>query len=119
MENKVRFENKGELSISDEAISTIVAIAAKEVEGVSGLKHNISEQLAAVFSKAGHYYNGVKVLGDENGIVLDVNMKVNYGAKVSDLAIQVQENIKSAIEAMLDIKVAAVNVHVLGIDFEK
>lgn len=117
MENRVRFENKGELIISDEAISTIVALAAKEIEGVASLKHNLPEQLAGLFSKGG-YRKGVKVDGDERGIVLDLQMKVNYGVNVSDLAIKVQENIKTAIEAMIDIQVSAVNVHVLGVEVE-
>ncbi|HHT21490.1 MAG TPA: Asp23/Gls24 family envelope stress response protein [Tissierellia bacterium] len=118
MENKVHLEQKGDLTISDEAISTIVAIAAKEIDGVASLKHNLSEQLSALFSRGG-FRKGVKVEGDERGITLDLNMRVEYGVNVNDLAIKVQENIKSAVEAMIDIKVAAVNVNVLGVESEK
>lgn len=118
MQNKVRLEQKGDLSISDEAISTIVSLAAKEIDGVASLKHNLSEQLAAIFSRGG-YRKGVKVEGNDDGITLEINMRVDYGVNVSDLAIKVQENIKTAVEAMIDIKVAAVNVHVMGVESEK
>lgn len=118
MENKVRLDQKGELTISDEAISTIVAIAAKEIEGVASLKHNLSEQVSALFSRGG-YRKGVKVEGDMRGISLDLFLRVDYGVNVNDLAIKVQENIKSAVEAMIDINVSAVNVHVLGIQSDK
>lgn len=118
MENRVHFNNKGELTISDDAISTIVAIAAKEIEGVASLKHNLSEQLAGLFSKGG-YRKGIKVEADERGISLDVQVKVAYGVNVPDLAIKIQENIKSAVEAMIDIEVSSVNVHVIGVESEK
>lgn len=118
MENKVRLDQKGELTISDEAISTIVALAAKEIDGVASLKHNLSEQVAALFSR-GAYRKGVRVEGSEHGITLDINMRVALGVNVSDMAIKVQENIKSAVEAMIDIPVAAVNIHVVGVDSDK
>lgn len=117
MDSKVIYENKGELTITESAISTIVSLTAQEIEGVSAVKHNISEQIAGFFRKNG-FHKGIRVGNTEEGLVLDVNMQVRYGTKVSDVALKVQENIKSAIEAMLDIRVSEVHVHVVGIDFE-
>lgn len=118
MEAKVRYHQKGDLIISDDAISTIVSLAAREIEGVTQIKHNIANEVANFFKK-NSFYKGVKVDSNETGLTLDVNVKVNYGYPVQTIALQVQENIKTALENMLDIKVAEINIHVIGIELDE
>lgn len=118
METKVRYQQKGDLIISDNAISTIVRLASTEIEGVTQIKHNIAEDVAGFFKK-NSYYKGVKVDSNETGLALDVNIKVKYGYNVSTVALEVQENIKTALETMLDIKVSEINIHVIGIEINE
>ncbi|MFC2741525.1 MAG: Asp23/Gls24 family envelope stress response protein, partial [Selenomonas sp.] len=46
-------------------------------------------------------------------------MIVKYGARVPDVAIAVQENVKKAIENMTGLTVVEVNVHVQGVSFDE
>ena len=50
---------------------------------------------------------------------VDVYVNVYYGYNVSEIAYRVQENIKSSIASMIEIKIDRINVHVMGVDFPK
>lgn len=50
---------------------------------------------------------------------MDIFINVEYGYKINEVAREVQLAIKKEIETMTDLKVAAVNVHVLNIVQEK
>ncbi|WP_459128817.1 Asp23/Gls24 family envelope stress response protein [Guggenheimella bovis] len=117
MKNTTLNEN-GVIVISDEAIGTLVKIAAQEIEGVTGLQHNIADQLTSFFGKS-KLQSAIRMENDESGIVFDVNLRAKYGYNVAEIASKVQNNIKQAIESMLDITVQAVNVHIVGLDSEK
>ena len=46
-------------------------------------------------------------------------MVIEYGARIPDVAIEIQENVKRAIEGMTGLKVVEVNVHIQGVQFEQ
>ncbi|MDD3393364.1 MAG: Asp23/Gls24 family envelope stress response protein [Anaerotignum sp.] len=111
-ENKV---TGGQIEIADEVIGVIAVTAALEVEGVSG---NVSKALTEFFGKKGQT-RCVKVAKDENEVVLDMDIIVNFGTKVQTVSQEVQKKIKSAVETMTGLKVPVVNVCVTGIVKEK
>ena len=53
----------------------------------------------------------------EKETAVDLYMIVKYGARIPDVAIAVQENVKKAIENMTGLSVVEVNVHVQGVGF--
>jgi len=111
-------ENKmmgGQIEIADEVIGVIAVTAALEVEGVSG---NASKVLVELFGKKGQT-RCVKVAKDENEVVLDMDIIVNFGTKVQVVAEQVQKKVKNAVETMTGLSVPVVNVSVSGIVKEK
>ena len=60
---------------------------------------------------------GVKVEVGEKEAAVDLYVIMEYGVRLPDIAIQVQENVKHAIESMTGLEVVEVNVHVQGVCF--
>ena len=111
-------ENKvlgGQIQIADEVIGVIAVTAALEVDGVSG---NASKALVELFGKKGQT-RCAKVAKDENEVVLDMDIIVNFGTKVQMVAEEVQKKVKNAVETMTGLGVPVVNVSVSGIVKEK
>lgn len=108
----------GNVNISDDVIGIITSIAASEIDGVSGLHGSFSEDIAGIFGKK-NQTKGVKVQIEEDIVVLDLNVVVDFGVKIPDIAWKIQENVKSAVESMTGLSVKEVNIHVHGIHIKK
>lgn len=100
------------IKISDDVVATIAGIAASEVKGVAnmsgGLVSGISEML-------GKKTKGVKVQVGEKETTIDISLSVEYGARIPDVAWEVQNKVKTQVESMTGLKVVSVNVIVQGI----
>lgn len=116
MNNKIYIEERGNLNISEEAISTIVSHTVKEIEGVAGLQHNAYSEIVRFLGRAEHA-DAIKMEKGHEGLILDVYLRVCYGFRIPDVAVQVQESIKGALETMLQVSVTSINVHVVGIEY--
>lgn len=116
-ENYISTEG-GKISISEDVISVISAIAAKEVEGLSSMGGTILGGLGDMLAKKSQG-KGVKVEFGENGIVIDVHITVKFGVKIREVSSSIQEHIKNAVETMAGLNVDTVNVYVDGVDLEK
>lgn len=108
----------GQVKISDDVVIIIAGIATSGVKGVSTTRTGVADGISNLFSK-NNYSKGIKVEINENTVVLDIFINVEYGYKISDVAKEVQATVKKEIETMTDMQVAAVNVHVLNIIQEK
>ncbi|HAQ39919.1 MAG TPA: Asp23/Gls24 family envelope stress response protein [Clostridiales bacterium] len=108
----------GQVKISDDVVIIIAGIATSGVKGVSTTRTGVAEGISNLFSK-NNYSKGIKVEINENTVVLDIFINVEYGYKLSEVAKEVQAAVKKEIETMTDMQVAAVNVHVLNIIQEK
>lgn len=109
-------EEQGDIYISEEVLAMIAGAAALEVEGVVGLAGgNFGEQLLGTKN----LNRGVSVRREDNKLVLNVSITIQYGYSVPELAKKVQETIISNIEATSGLAVDAVNIRVGGVSFEK
>ena len=117
-ENKqyvTQIQENGSVLISEEVITTIVAHAAQEVEGVVGLNVKPGSDIIDMIGKKG-WGKGLKItIGEENALTVDCNINVAYGQSVVTVANAVQESVTNALESMAGVQVAAVNVNVCGI----
>ena len=50
---------------------------------------------------------------------IDVNIIVEYGSRIPDVAYEIQTRVKKSVENMTGLKVSEVNVHVQGVKTEK
>ncbi|MBR5787018.1 MAG: Asp23/Gls24 family envelope stress response protein [Clostridia bacterium] len=112
------FEDSDSMMITDEAIAVMAGVAASEVRGVAGMSGGFAGGIAEVFGRR-NLSKGVKVLTKNDSTTVDLYVIVKYGYRIPDLAFQIQENVKSTIEALSGIIVDAVNIHIQGIDYSE
>ncbi len=114
----IKDDNLGEVRIADEVIAIIAGLAATEVEGVSSMAGNITNELV---SKLGmkNLSKGIKVDIKENVVRADVALNIRFGYAIPEVSLKVQERVKSAIENMTGLEVSSVNVRIASVDMEK
>ncbi len=106
----------GAIRIADEVVAVIAGLAATEVEGVAAMSGGFAGGIAEVLGRR-NLSKGVKVeVGAEEARV-DLHIVVSYGVRIPDVAWEIQENVKKAIELMTGLRVLQVNVHVQGVSF--
>ena len=117
MENTVNpeIEENGNVNIADEVVSIIASLAAAEVKGVASMG---STGFADLLGKK-NLSRGVKLAVDNKSVTLDLSVIVEYGAKIPDVAWELQEKVKSEVESMTGLNVAAVNISVDGVNVPK
>ena len=117
MEDKKGINNAlGTIRIADEVVSIIAGLAATEVEGVAGMSGGIAGGIAEILGRK-NFSKGVKVEVGEKEAAIDLYIIVKYGVRIPDIALSVQEAVKSAIENMTGLSTVEVNVHVQGVGF--
>ena len=110
-----QIQENGSVLISEDVITTIVAHAVEEVEGVVGLNVKPGADIIEMIGKKG-WGKGLKItIGEEDALTVDCNITVAYGQSVVSVAKAVQEAVTNALESMAGVKIAAVNVNVCGI----
>lgn len=109
-------DETGNVKIADEVVGVIAGIAATEVEGVAGMAGGIASGLTEILGKK-NFSKGVKVEVGETQAALDLYIVIQYGVSIPEVAQQVQENVKRAVESMTGLDVVEVNVHVQGVAF--
>lgn len=108
---------KGKITCNRNILLSIINLATKEICGVSSLASSLKTKMKSAFSN--NKNPGVTIRFSTNGaLTVDVYIRIYYGYSVPDIAYKIQENIKNGIAAMVDMKTAKVNVHVMGVDFE-
>ena len=117
-ENKqyiTHFQDNGAIFVSEDVIASIVAHAAKEVEGVVGLSTKAVAELADMIGKK-NWGKGMKiVVNEDNSVVIDCDIVIAYGQSVVAVAEAVQSAVASAVESTVGVPAVAVNVNVCGI----
>ena len=117
-ENKqyiTQLQENGKIMISEDVISTIIAQAITEVEGLVGLSAKVGADIVELIGVK-NWGKGIKVtITGDNELNIDCNVVIGYGHSVVGVAQAAQEAITGAVESMTGVKVQSVNVHVCGI----
>ena len=73
--------------------------------------------MAGGFSLGGkkNLTKGIKVEAGEKNTKIDVNIIVDYGVRIPEVAFEIQTRVKKSVEAMTGLKVLEVNVHIQGV----
>lgn len=100
--------------ISDEVVATIAAIAAVEIDGVSGMCGSRAGDIIEKLGKK-NSAKGVKVDVDGNNVKINMNMLVTYGYKIQNVCEEVQEAVKASVEGMTGLHVSEITILVQGI----
>lgn len=107
----------GNIKISDDVIATIANIAVSEVDGV--VKKYTNPESKTLLGKK-NITKGVRVTKISDEVIsLEVDIVVLYGAKLVEVAWNVQDNVKNHVESMTGFNVDKVNVHIINVEIEK
>lgn len=108
----------GKVKIHHEAISTIASQVVSGIKGVVKMSGSIVENIAERLGKRSPD-KGIRteVVGEE--VKVGVSIVVCYGAKIPEIAWQIQKNVRKAIEEMTGLHVTSINVNVEGVQLPK
>ena len=109
----------GTLPIPEGVLAAIAAAAATEVEGVGSLAANLGSDIAELLGGKKNLSKGVHITVEEESVRVDVSILIKYGYTIIDVAKEVQNAVFSAIENTSGLTVECVNVHVLGVTFDR
>ena len=114
----IKDSNLGEVKIADEVVAIIAGLAATEVEGVSSMAGNITNELV---SKLGmkNLSKGIKVEVLDGVVDVDVALNISFGYAIPEVSAKVQEKVKTAIENMTGLEVGTVNIRIAAVDLGK
>lgn len=104
------------IKVSDEVIAVCAASAAIKVDGVADLAGGISDLLTKNLLGKELASKGIKASQNNDEVAIDVNIIVEYGARIPGLAWDVQEKVKGEVEEMTGMHVTAVNINVQGVE---
>lgn len=111
-------EKAGTVKIADDVIAVCVQNATMKTKGVSALAGGLTDSLSRNLLGKEPLYKGIKISQTDEGTVIDVSVVVHYGVKIPAVAWDIQENVKKEVEDIIEIPVAAVNIHVAGVHTE-
>ena len=115
LDNEIKTENEG-IKISDDVVAVIAGVAVSEVPGVASMAGGFAGGISEVFSGKKNMAKGIKVEIADNDTKIDVNIIVEYGTRIPDVAFEIQNRVKKAVENMTGLNVEEVNVHVQGVN---
>lgn len=115
LEEEIKTENEG-IKISDDVVAVIAGVAVSEVPGVAGMAGGFAGGITEVFSGKKNLAKGIKVDIADTDVKIDVNIIVEYGSRIPDVAFEIQNRVKKAVEGMTGLNVEEVNVHVQGVN---
>lgn len=107
----------GTIQIAPEVIEVIAGLATVEVDGVAGMSGGISSGIAELLGRK-NLSKGVKVDVGQREAAVDVNIVVEYGRRIPEIAAEIQRNVKRSIETMTGLNVVEVNVHIHDVQFK-
>jgi uncharacterized alkaline shock family protein YloU len=108
--------DQGRTAIADGVVTKIAGIAAREVNGVASLGSGMSRTVGAVRQRMPggreNIAQGVAVEVGERETAIDLDVVVQYGVAIPDLASGVRGNVIDAVERMTGLRVTEVNITV-------
>ena len=117
-QGEVALENNANIKIADDVIAVIAGVAVSEVPGVAEMSGGFAGGISEVLSGKKNLSKGIKVESGEKETKIDVNIIVEYGTRIPDVAFEIQNKVKNAVENMTGLKVVEVNVHIQGVSTE-
>lgn len=115
VENDIENAENG-IEISNDVIAVIAGVAVSEVQGVASMSGGFAGGITEVLSGKKNMAKGIKVEKTENTAKIDVNIIVEYGSRIPDVAFEIQNRVKKSVEGMTGFKVEEVNVHIQGVN---
>jgi uncharacterized alkaline shock family protein YloU len=116
MENS-NYRQNGNVKISEEVISTIAGLTTSEIKGVAGmlLRPVSSDFKFGFFGNKRSIGKAIHVEVCDGEVIINIFVNLYIGTKIPEIASEIQQRVKEAVQNMTGLTVARVNVHVSGI----
>ncbi len=101
----------GDIKIATEVICVVASMAALEVPGVLEMSGGLVDDVAKLMGKE-KTSKGVRVVFEGKLLHLTLYLVVEFGCNIPELALNVQEHVKSQVEVMAGYEVQSVDVHI-------
>ena len=109
-------ENDESIRIANDVVASIAGVAVSEVPGVYGMAGSFAGGISEVLSGKKNLAKGIKVEVTEKETKIDVNILVEYGTRIPDVAFEIQKRVKKAVETMTGLKELGENKHIQEIN---
>lgn len=110
----------GKVTITNDVIATIAGGAAVECYGIVGMssKSQIKDGFSEIIRKE-NYSRGIIVRQEDNVLHIDMYIIVSYGTKISEVANNVQSQVKYTLNQSLGLAIETVNIYIQGVRVAK
>ena len=106
----------GHTTIADTVVAKIVAVATREVDGVYAMGAGAARMAGAVRQRLPgarvSESQGVAVEVGERQAAADIDLVIEYGVAIPDLAAAVRRNVINAVERICGLEVTEVNISI-------
>ena len=107
---------QGGVIISEEAVSSIVTNAAKDVNGVTGFSNKPDDVVSTIKKVSLKVMSPVRVFQDGDDLDISVYINIASGIKIQPVAEEVQRVVKEAVQNMTGKLVSKVNVIIASVE---
>ena len=110
----------GVTRIDDQVIAAVVAVAARNVDGVSSLgtasfRRSVAERVGGT----NYSGRGVAVEAGQREAILDVQLKLVYGFRIPEVVTNVRRNVARQVLDIFGMVAKEININVVGIDYPR
>jgi uncharacterized alkaline shock family protein YloU len=117
--NSVR-QSIGLINISPNAVAMVAGIAAMQCFGVVGMSsRNLQDGISELLTGRDNLTKGIEVSIAEETVSITLYIIVEYGIRIKEVAHNVIESVKYAIESQLGLQIANIDVVVQGVRTDK
>ncbi len=107
-------EEIGNIRVADEVVSIVASLAAQEIPGVHSMSGGLTDDINQFLGKE-NSSKGVRLSFDGKVVTISIYVNIEYGNFIPEIALQIQETVKDAVEKMAGYEVRTVDVHVEGV----
>lgn len=119
MPTKTKTQSKqplGTINISPNTVAMVAGIATMQCFGVIGMaSRNLQDGISDLLTGKDNLTKGIEVVVDDDRVDLDLYIIVEYGLRIQEVARNVIENVRYAIENQLGLNKLKINVIVQSV----
>jgi uncharacterized alkaline shock family protein YloU len=110
----------GLINIAPHAVATVAGIATMQCFGVVGMSsRNLQDGISELLTGKDNLTKGIEVSIGEESVSITLYIIVEYGVRIQEVAYNVIDNVKYAVESQLGLQTSQVNVVVQGVRINK
>ena len=108
----------GKIKIADNVYATIISMTALDTKGIHHMSSTFNDGVNTFFGRK-NAHEGVKIsFNDDGAISVTLYVSISYGYRIPDIALRLQERIKTALVNYTEIEVETIDIVVQDIIFD-